>query len=243
MIDIKMDDKPNRTDAYQYSVNSWKHWAENNNAEVVVLNEPISDSTIRPNWYKYYVFDLLDNNKIEYDQILYVDSDTIVHPDCPNFFKLSERKFCGVHNTGSYDWLFRSLENYSKYLFNGYMFDFTKYFNSGFMIMNKEHKPLFEAIRQFYDEHKKTIDWVRTTYNCGIDQPIINFLVQLYNIELKILPYEYNMQDLVLHEGLTENLLFWKFGYVAHLNAIPNNVNSTISNQWMQYIFEKTWKN
>ena len=50
---------------------------------------------MKPNWYKLYVFDLLENNDIKYNQIV-VDADTIVHPNCPNFFEMTENKFCAV---------------------------------------------------------------------------------------------------------------------------------------------------
>ena len=66
----------------------------------------------------------MDANDIEYNQILSVDADTIVHPDCPNFFEMTEGKMCGVHNEGSYDWIIRSIENYGKYFFNGHVMDF-----------------------------------------------------------------------------------------------------------------------
>lgn len=243
MIDIKLEEKKNRTDAYKYSIDSWKRWGEKNNAQIMVLNESLFDfSEMRPNWYKYYVFQLLEQSNIEYDQILYVDSDTIVHPNCPNVFEMSDRKYCIVHNQGSYDWLFRSMEIYSKYLFNNHMFDFLRYFNSGFMLFNKDHEPFYNAVLQFYQEHKKTILWIQDTYKVGTDQPIVNFLLDLYKIEAKFLPYEFNGQDLALHEGLTEDLLFWKFCYVAHFNALPNNHESKVSNHWMQYTYEQTWE-
>ena len=46
-------------------------------------------------WQRYYLFDILDANDIKYDQILSVDADTIVHPDCPNFFEMTEGKMWG----------------------------------------------------------------------------------------------------------------------------------------------------
>ena len=47
---------------------------------------------------KQRVEKLLDANDIDYDQVLIVDADTIVHPDCPNFFEQTDRKFCAVMN-------------------------------------------------------------------------------------------------------------------------------------------------
>ena len=106
----------NRSDPYTYSVKSWQKWCDNNNAELFVIDElllPNEDMAIP--WQKFYIFDILEANEINYDQIMYVDADTIVHPDCPNVFEMTEGKYTFVHNEGSYDWILRSMENYSKY--------------------------------------------------------------------------------------------------------------------------------
>ena len=44
-------------------------------------------------WQRYYLFDILEANEVEYDQVLMVDADTIVHPECPNFFEMTEKGF------------------------------------------------------------------------------------------------------------------------------------------------------
>ena len=75
---------------FQYSIDSWKHWAANNNAEVFTLTKSIHNiDYMKPNWQKWYVFELLEENKIDYNKVLVVDADTIVHPKCPNFFNLT----------------------------------------------------------------------------------------------------------------------------------------------------------
>ena len=89
---------------------------------------------------KKNIFDLLESNGIEYNQVLSVDADTIIHPDTPNFFEMTDNKFTTVEFDGSWDWVCRSLENYSKYLFENKMVDWWKYFDSGFWIVNKKHK-------------------------------------------------------------------------------------------------------
>jgi lipopolysaccharide biosynthesis glycosyltransferase len=66
-------------------------------------------------WQRYYMFDIIEANEIEYDQVLMVDADTIVHPDCPDFFKESEGKFCAVMNDGCYEWVTRSIKKYGDY--------------------------------------------------------------------------------------------------------------------------------
>ena len=93
LINIVSNER-SKNQRYDLAVKSWKDWADKNNHETLVLTEQIADlDYMRPNWYKLYAFDLLDSTGIDYDQILYADSDTIVHPDMPDVFKMSENKF------------------------------------------------------------------------------------------------------------------------------------------------------
>ena len=81
-----------RTKPYKYSVDSWKRWCDTNDCELFVLTEEIVDHDVMGIcWQRWYIFDLLESNGIEYDQVLSVDADTIVHPDCPNFFEMTDR--------------------------------------------------------------------------------------------------------------------------------------------------------
>ena len=43
---------------------------------------------------------------------------------------------------------------------------------------------------------------IQNTLYCGTDQTPVNFLLREHNIDLKILPYEYNMQDMHRFEVL-----------------------------------------
>ena len=106
---IKLGDGA-RSRSYDYSIKSWKHFCDKHNCELLVWEDllfPIEQMKIT--WQRYYLFDILEGNKIEYDQILMVDADTIVHPDCPNFFEETDHKYCGVMNDGCYEWVTRSI--------------------------------------------------------------------------------------------------------------------------------------
>ena len=48
-----------------------------------------------------------------------VDADTIVHPNCPNFFNETDGKYCGVMNDGDYEWVLRSIRGFGNELFDG----------------------------------------------------------------------------------------------------------------------------
>ena len=228
-----------RRSAYKYSIASWQKWCEKNNCELFVLNDlVIEKEKMSICWQRYYLFDILDANGIDCNQVLMVDTDTIVHPDCPNFFDMSEDKYVGVHNEGSYDWIFRSIENYSKYIFNDKMIDWWRYINGGFQIVNNTHRQFFQNIINFYFTNQDNLVKLQDTFHTGTDQTPLNFLIQSQNIDLKLLPYEFNMCDLSRKEILGEDLLFTKIGWVYHFNAIPNQTEHNITNHYL----EKTYK-
>ena len=229
---------------YKYSINSWEKWVTKNNAEVFILNDalmPNKDMGIC--WQRYYLFDILEANNIEYDQILMVDADTIVHPDCPNFFEMTERKFTGVHCDASYDWVCRSIENYSRYAFDGFMSKFYNYIDCGFMIVNKHHKDFFNQIVSFYHQNSKNLRKIETTFHVGTDQTPVNMLIERENINLKLLPYEFNMVDMNRKELLDDNLSFTKIGWVYQFNCIPNNKDNQATYYWMKKTYETLYEN
>lgn len=242
IINIETDKKPGRTTPYKYGIESWRKWCYKNNAKLVVLDQSILPyENLRPNWHKVFIFDLLEQSNINVNKIIIVDADTIVHPDAPNFFEIDDGKFCVVPNIGSYDWMFRSIENYKKHVFNNYNFDVIKYFNSGFMILNKNHRQFLENVKQFYFSNKDSLVQMQETFFTGTDQPVLNFMCQIENIDMKFLPYEFNMQDLHRREGLTPDMPYIDLGYVYHFNAIPNNKDNNQTIYWMEKTFNKLY--
>jgi len=247
MMDIDLNGEgrwaSSRRAPYQYSIKSWESWRKKNNAELFILNDTIVDyKEMGICWQRYYLFDILESNGIEYDQILMVDADTIVHPDCPNIFELTDRKLTGVNLEGSYDWVLRSLENYSKYAFNGIQSKWWNYMDCGFIVVNDTHKNFFRSIVDFYWKNKNTLKQVEELH-VGTDQTPFNILLEINNVDLKILPYEFNMVDMPRKEILTEDLLFTKIGYIYQYNCIPNNKDSQATYYWMKKTYEHLYEN
>jgi len=232
-----------RSDPYVFCTKAWKKWCDKNDCELFVLDEEVLPHSEMPvSWQRYYVFDLLEANGIDYDQVMYVDADTIPHPDCPNVFEMSDRKFCFVHNEGSYDWILRSIENYSKYFFDGYMIPWTDYFNSGMLIFNKEHKQFFQEILNFFHSNRENLLQVESKWHAGTDQTPVNFLTHTLNIDYKKLPYEYNMCDMFRKELLDDELTFTKWGWIYHFNSIPKNENDKICYYLMKKTYNHLWR-
>jgi len=234
--------KESRSLPYQFGIDSWKKWCNTHNCELFVLDQPLFDSNVMvPNLYRYWCFDLLDSMGIEYDQILLSDADCIIHPDCPNFFELTDGKYTVTHTDGSYDWTCRSMENYSKHMFNGFTFDIFKYFNAGFQVINKSHRAVIDEFKDFYIKDYENIFQLQKTLAVGTDQPIINFIVHKNKVELNFLPYRFCMADMYRKKLLDENLSFLRIPGIYQFNAIPNNSNANLTYDYMKATFNKLY--
>ena len=236
--------------AYNYSINSWKSWAKKNNADVLVWDKPLytwEEMTIP--WQRYHLFKILEHNEIEFNQILMVYSDTIVHPNTPNFFEMTERKYVGVLDLGCWEWTGRSIRHYRD-LFDGYKLDRGMYFNGGFQIVNESHREFFDMVLDFYKKNKSILVEKQKS-GLGTDQTPINYLIQMNNIDLKLFPSTYN-----LHHMSSKNLLnfgqswwgdsmqnLYEQAWVYHFNAIPRNNLNRDSAYFLKRTYTELWEN
>jgi len=235
-----------RSEPYHYSIKSWKIWCDKNNTTLIEWKEPITDpNSLKVTFQRYWVHDILNHNQIDYDQVLIVDADTIIHPDCPNFFEETERKFSVVINNGCYEWVTRSIKNWGDAIFPGQAkIKPWKYFNGGFQITNKSHIPFYDFVKNYYLSNIDNINKLNNIIRAGTDQTIINYLTQQFGVETKYLPECYNLQDLsrknLIHipgqSWIPDELLFVNAGWIYHFNAIPQGPRNA------SYWLERTYK-
>jgi len=235
-----------RSTPYHYSVKSWKRWGELNDVLVIEWADPIMDTSTFPIiMQREWVFDILEHNDIDYDQVLIVDADTIVHPDCPNFFEETNHNYAAVVNNGCYEWVTRSIKGWGEAMFpNEPLVKAYDYFNTGFVIVNKKHKPFFDEVKNLYLEHGEEIKLYRDRIKASTGQTIVNFMLQKHNIETTKLSEGYNLQDLFRknllhipgHSWFSDELRFLEAGWVYHFNAIPQNPRD------VAYWMERTYK-
>ena len=237
-----------RSDSYSYSVRSWKRWCNKNNYELLIWEDllyPVDYMKIT--WQRYYLFDILEANNIEYDQVLMVDADTIVHPDCPNFFEETDAQYCGVRVDGCYEWVLRSIRGFGDKLFDGMRIHPWNYINGGFQIVNYNHIDFFNTMKSYYNENSEKITKTIDELKCGTDQTIVNYMLHKEEVDVKYLPSCYNLQDLyrknllVIHgqEWWTDELHFLDAGWVYHFNAIPPNPMNRDASYWIQRTYEE----
>lgn len=249
---IKMGD--GRNNSYHYSVDSWKRFCEKNDCELLVWEDllfPIEYMKIT--WQRYYLFDFLEENEIEYNQILMADADTIVHPDCPNFFDETDNKYCGVMNDGCYEWVLRSIRGFGDELFDGHRIRPHRYINGGFQIVNKSHRWFFDEMKKYYDENDKKIRSAIDKIMAGTDQTILNFMLDKHNVDVKVLPPCYNLQDLwkkntilldkEIQFWMEDKLYFLDAGWVYHFNAIPPNPQKRDQQYWIERTYKELYEN
>ena len=239
-----------RSAPYEYSIKSWKAWCDKNGCELFVLEDllyPIEYMKIT--WQRYYLFEIMEANDIEYDQILMADADTIIHPDCPNFFEETEGKYCGVANDGDYEWVLRSIKGFGNDLFDKRTIKAFNYINGGFQIVNKKHRKFFDAMRKYYDTYSSEIANSIEKNKCGTDQTILNFMLQDQKVDVKYLQSKYNLQDLyrknlimidnISQHWMDDKLYFLDAGWIYHFNAIPPNPMERDANYWIKRTYEE----
>ena len=222
---------------YEIGIESWRRWCKKNDVELFLLEQPVLPmEDMHIIWQRYFLFDIYDANEIKANQTLMVDADTIIHPDCPNFFNETENKYCMIHDDGSYDWVLRGMEHYSKYVYNGAWFNYWEYGNSGFQIVNDKHRDFFQHMRNFYEENRENIQSIQSNFGIGTDQTPLNFNLRKQNIDVKLLPYRYNMGCMLKKEIIADDFLFTKLGRIYHFNGIPNKDEQVPL--WMKKTFD-----
>ena len=95
-----------------------------------------------------------------------------------------------------------------------------------------------ETNKIIYFKNQDNLIQMQETFHTGTDQTPVNMLVHQRGIEMKLLPYEFNMNDMNRKEVLGEDLLFTDIGWIYQYNAIPNNKDNQLTN----YFMEKTYK-
>ena len=223
-------------DYKEYCLNTWKYWCDKHNVDLILLDEAIEDANeMSATWQRYYVFDVLENSDIEYDQVAMVDLDTMIKWDTPNFFNLTDNKLSVVKDNEVVEWTYNSKNGY-QHMFPDVEFDWWDYVNAGFIIVNHKHKKLFKNIIKFYHKNKEhLLDLQYNKLRKGSDQTPFNYMIRKMGCEIKYLPKIYNMTS--LHKkGILDGGLFVEIGNIWHFNGFKKEDRVLIMRNTWEHI-------
>jgi len=230
---------PEKLSYAQYCFNTWEWWCRKNNVHFFIIDKKRCID-IPPVLMRYYVFDIMEESGINYEQIALIDADTMVKWNCPDFFKFSDHKFSVVLDSSRFSWTQKSINSYS-HLFPDVPLSFEEYFNAGFMIVNQDHISLFDDMLEFSRSKLVQIREIRRKYKKGIDQTLINFMVKKAGIKRNFLPVEYNYKHFVSFFWRNRILIdkfnldvFIKKGYIWHFLGMKKSLSAAL--------MKKTWE-
>lgn len=220
----------------KYSINSWQYYCDKYNAELHVIDEPVSDS-IPSNWDKYYLFDILEYNDIKYDQVIIAGPNTMVHPECPNLFNLSDNRYCIIPDETNFGEIIKGTEILTPHFKDN--IHFYECGDSNIQIVNNNHKGLFNILKEYYYNKKEILLQLEQNIKINPEQLILNFLLKENKIDVKLLPWKYNMTNMNVREIIGEDMMHTKIGHIMNFNNLPNPTQTT--NFWMEKTYNKLY--
>lgn len=213
-----------RHDSYEwmeYSRNTWEYWCKKNGVIFIPYETPSNSDTKlhRPNWQRWIdMFDIIEQHNIKNPRILSTDASIMVKWDCPNLFDIGGDDFCALRSVENLKWVYESATGYAQ-VFPEVDFIFKDYFNSGFVMLNFNHKFILDELKDYYNRNQKLIvDLQEHRIKRGTDQPVLNYIVQKNNVPVTYLPLTYGINHLYRWEVLINN---WQL----NTNTMPHFIN------------------
>ena len=220
----------------EYALKTWSSWCRRHDATLFVWDRPMEDLGLMwPTWQRYAAFDVLDRHAINYDRVLLVDLDTMVHWDCPNFFEASDDGL-GVVRDCTPLYQFQCLEAYQRF-FPGVRVPWYDFFNAGFILLGREHRRFCQAVLEFYRANREQM-LAMEPLRLGTDQTPVNYLARREGVRLTFLPPAYNL--MIYHHALHAEAVFaqgafTKMGYVWHFSGEQQLRLKTMRAAWEAY--------
>lgn len=213
-----------------YCYSTWKYWSEKNKVDLILLKDPISDTSyMKPTWQRWYIWDILEKNKMEYEKVALIDVDTMIRWDAPNLFdEISIDEIGMCIDNDNVGWTVKSINGYNHF-FGNIKLDWTEYFNCGMVIIGNKCKRYCKSVQNFWEKNSKDLIEIQNTLRKGTDQTPVNFI---FKEKIKTLNKKWNLTHLHRKE-LIENFMFIDCGYIWHFNGFDKSMRKSI--------MEKTW--
>ena len=215
----------------------WQWWCKKH--DVIFYEYHTSSETDteahRATWTRWFdVFDQLDNAGVDYNKIAVVDGSSLIRWDWPNFFELTDDRLTAFRSLENIKWIYDGVQGYQD-LFHEVKFDLTKYISCGFQIFTKKHRPFLKDLKKFYYKNYDSIITHQTrTVKKGTDQPVYNYMLQKYDIDVNLeLGDAFMITHLHRFDWISHNWqlkedqtpFFIKYGYIWFYSGFPNRAD------------------
>jgi hypothetical protein len=230
-----MDQAPDNMEYKKWCFESWKYWCNKHDAEIFVLDTPLYNKDLmKPTWQRWYVFEILEANNINYNQVALVDVDTMIHPEAPNFFDETNGEYAGVNDDLMVEWVHNSIVGYID-MFPDTKFDWTTYMNNGFIVMSPKHKKLCKSITDFYYANEDELrNRQHHTLKKGSDQTPVNYLVRREGYPITHLSKKWNFTHMHIR-GVLQDFLFLDCAWLYHYNGFDKKMrNGLMRDTWLE---------
>lgn len=142
----------------------------------VILDHPFKKEGVAPHFAKFVLGKLLQ----DYERVLYLDCDLIVSPTAPDIFAAVPPKCLGAFIEGKLTDRTEEINRISQSLGAIPGWTTSSYFNSGVMVLSREHKQLFDQPDHFNFNTK------------FFDQTYLNWKAQTLKIQIYDLDLRFN---------------------------------------------------
>lgn len=177
-----------------------KGYADKIKSDFIVLREnkyPIFD------YNKFELYNILR----DYQRVLFIDTDVIIHPETPNIFNVVPEDKIGMVNERplGYDDRFEEfLRIYGKQYLEKWLM-YRNCYNAGVIVCSQQHQKVFEPPTRFIDHYQA--------------QSFINLRMIQNKVNICQLPYQYNRLayfDLTMKEHRLHSFIVHYAGLITH---------------------------
>ncbi|MDJ0798530.1 MAG: glycosyltransferase [Calothrix sp. MO_167.B12] len=196
-----------------------KSYADKIGADFIVISES-KINLGNHNFEKFQIYELFE----KYSRIIYLDTDIIVTPECPNLFEIVPQEIFGAFFVSEYTYFHDgAIKKIQDKLGNiGWA---RKYFNAGVMVASKQHRNIFS-------KENGLLEWSKES-GAFYDQTLFNYTIQRLEIPVYDIGYKFN------HTTDPQNSIL-RFG--RRINQSINFVNSLLTSilpKYKQYLQQK----
>ena len=238
----------------RYSIATWTYWCKHNQAEFVLLEEPLGGEEFRdlpPTFQRWLAFEDLVKRFGPDAVFAFVDADTMIRWDTPSIFDLAGDDLTAVKDWNS-PWVHRSIKAFQPF-FPDIRLNWWEYFNAGMVILNSRHMELIRALTGFALENKRNLQPLLRAWQ-GDDQTPFNFLVKRFGFRINFLDPRFNMihcvpnsQELFALENQGQSVIvpgdtpvdlppsqldFIEMGYIWHFTNVVRTKSLVMAKTW-----------